>query len=210
MTITNEILSHFSDYTVFTYRDVYLYASKRKIKPSNLIRLLSYWNKSGKIYRISKGVYTTKKEDSLTGFAFQPFYYGLLYALTIKELWTQNAKPEIITLKRVRQSTVPIFGSATNTIRLHHAHPRHFFGFEMVKYGNFEIPVSDNEKTLIDLFYYKIRLPIQNYSQILVAINIKKLNKYLSFYDRHTKITVTAFVQKYRPIAKKGKLENRY
>ena len=210
MTITAELMSRFASYPVFTYRDVSAYFSKRKIKRINLIRLLSYLKASGKIYRISKGAYTTKKEDYLAGFAFQPFYYGLLYAMTLRELWTQNARPEIVTLKRVRRSSVPIFEDQSDIVRLHHARPRHFFGFEMMEYVGTKIPVSDNEKILIDLFYYKIRLPVQSYGALLASINTKKLKMYLAQYDRHTKTAVIGFVKKYKKKAEEGALESPY
>jgi hypothetical protein len=113
-------------------------------------------------------------------------------------------------LKRVRKSAISIFGDASDIINIHHSRPKYFFGFDMVAYGDFKIPVSDNEKTLIDLFYYRVRLPIQDYGQLLTSVNLEKLGRYLAAYDEHTKITVTNFVQKYRKLAKKGGLESPY
>ena len=46
---------------------------------------------------------------------------------------------------------------------VHHIPARYFLGFDIISYGELKIPVSDPEKTPIDLFYYKVRFPIQYY-----------------------------------------------
>ena len=206
MTVISEIMKKFSDYPVFTFRDVRLYLKGRK---TSTARILSHMKSTGRIYRVIKGIYSTRLDERVSGFAFQPFYYGTLYALTIRELWTQNSRPEIITLKKVRSSSTNIFEDKVNVV-LHHSKPKYFFGFEMIKTGDMTVPVSDPEKTLIDLFFYKIRLPIQEYSEILKIINAKKLMSYLKAYDKHTRTTVINFVKKYSKPAKLGKLESGY
>lgn len=205
MTLSADIIKKFSAYPAFKYRDVKIYFNNKK----NIARTLSYLKSSGKVHCIVKGVYTTKNDLAVTGFAFEPFYYGLLYALTIKELWTQMAKPEAITLKRVKKTNVKIFNNS-DTIILHHSKPKYFFGFDIIKYNGINIPVSTPEKTLIDLFFYQKKLPIQEYDGLLKSINTKKLNQYLKKYDNHTKTTVTNFIKKNIKQAKKGKLENPY
>ncbi len=210
MTIVNEIKNHFSDYPVFTYRDLILHFSGKRIKPSNLTRILSYMKSNGSLYALKKGVYTFKKNDMVSGFAYAPFYYGLLSALTLRELWTQNSRPEIITIKKVRSNRTPIFGDSKDVIFVHHIPTRYFFGFDIINYGALKLPVSDPEKTLIDLFYYKVRLSLQNYDKLLRFIEIKKVHKYLKAYDKHTSSSVLNFVKKYKISADLGKLSNPY
>ena len=210
MTIVNEIKNHFSDYPVFTYRDLILYFRGKRIKPSNLTRILSYMKSNGSLYTLKKGVYTFKKNDMVSGFAYAPFYYGLLSALTLRELWTQNSRPEIITIKKVRSNRTPIFDDPKDVIFVHHVPIRYFFGFDIIKYGALKLPVSDPEKTLIDLFYYKVKLPLQNYDGLLRSIEIKKVHKYLKEYDRHTSRSVHNFVKKYKLPADMGKLRSPY
>ena len=178
MPAIKEIIDHFSEYPAFSYRDVVLYLRSRKLPTRNITRLLSYMKSNGKIYAVKKGVYTLIKDDMVAGFAYPPFYYGLLSALTIRELWTRNSKPEVITLRKVRKSKVQIFGSSGSIAFIHHIPAKYFFGFDIVTYGKLRVPTSDPEKTLIDLFYYKVGLPIQNLSQLLKAIDKRKLETY--------------------------------
>ena len=210
MTIVKDIIDHFSSYPVFTYRDIMIYFIDRKIKAANLTRLLSYMKSDGKLYVLRKGVYTFKKDDMVSGFSYSPFYYGLLSALTIRELWTQNSRPDIITIKKVRASNVSIFGDSKDRVFVHHIPAKYFFGFDVVKYGDLKMPVSNPEKTLIDLFYYKVRLPIQNYNELLRLVSTKKLRKYLNAYDKHTTATVLNFVKRYKAPADSGRLRSPY
>ncbi len=210
MTIVKDIINHFSDYPVFTYRDLKLYFSDRKMKAANLSRLLSYMKSTGKLYLLRKGVYTFREDDMVSGFSYNPFYYGMLSALTVRELWTQNSHPDIITIRKVRASSAYIFGDVKDRISVHHIPARYFFGFDIIKYGTLNIPVSDPEKTLIDLFYYKVRLPVQNYSGLLGSVNVKKLRGYLKAYDMHTVTTVLNFVKRYKNLADSGKLRSHY
>ncbi len=208
MTITKEILKKFSDYPTFSYNDVELYLTNKAKNPS-ISRLLSHLKNKGHIYSIRKGIYSTKMDISLSGFAFRPFYYGLTYAITIRELWTQESSPEIITLKRVKKNNVKVF-NGKHIVAVHHSNPKYFFGYENVKRGNINIPVSDPEKTLIDMFFYKKRIALQKYDDILKVLDRKKLKRYLKVYDKHTKATVNNFVKEYASAAKKGILENPY
>lgn len=210
MTIVNEIRDHFSDYPVFTYRDLKLYFSGKRVKPSNLTRILSYMKSNGSIYTLRKGVYTFKKNDMVSGFAYAPFYYGLLSALTLRELWTQNSRPDIITMKKVRSTRTRIFDDPKDVIFVHHIPAGYFFGFDIIKYGALKLPVSDPEKTLIDLFYYRVKLPIQNYDKLLQSIETGKIRRYLKAYDRHTSSAVLNFVQRYKRQADKGRLRSPY
>jgi len=201
MTVGQDILKKFANYPAFSYRDVRTYLHGRH-GSRQLSRTLSYLKSKRRIFALRNGVYTVHKDGSVSGFGYGPFYYGLLYALTIRDLWTQNAEPEIMTLRRVRKSRVMIFGKQGIHVSVHHSVPRHFFGFDILRYGEIDIPVSDPEKTLIDLFYYNIRLPIQSYGPLLEKINRKKLMGYLEKYDNHTKKAVMNFIQKYKPVAK--------
>ncbi len=210
MTIVKDIIEHFSNYPVFTSRDLRLYFTGKGAKRHNLARIVSHMKGSGKLYTLRKGVYTFKKDDAVSGFSYAPFYYGLLFALTILELWTQNSRPDIITVRKVRTSKAYLFGDRRDVAFVHHVPAKYFFGFNIVKYGASKVPVSDPEKTLIDLFYYKVKLPIQNYSGLLRATNKAKLQKYLKSYDKHTATTVLNFFEKYKGPADSGKLVSPY
>lgn len=204
-----DIISHFNDWPVFTYRDAKLYCANHG-ESKNLARTLSYMKSKGMLYSVRKGTYSFKNDDMVAGFSYAPFYYGLLSALSMRELWTQNARPEIITMKSVRRSGISIFGDKERTAFLHHIPAKYFFGFDILQYGSLKLPVSDPEKTLIDLVYYKIRLPIQNYSGLLKAVRASKVQGYLKAYDPHTRSAVMNFMKAHRRSAVAGKLDSGY
>jgi predicted transcriptional regulator of viral defense system len=208
MTTTNDIIKKFSDYPAFTYNDVklYIYDSCKKV---NIPRLLSHLKSTGRIHSIIKGAYSFSEDVMVSGFAFEPFYYGMLSALTIREWWTQEAAPEIITLRKIKKSRIKVF-NGLSFVTLHHSRPNYFFGYDILKYGGISIPVSDPEKTLIDLFFYKVRLPIQSYGLLLKKIDEKKVRRYLKVYDKHTVASVEGFLKKNMKLARSGKLESPY
>lgn len=209
MRIANVIIAKFSTYPVFSYRDVRL-SFPGSVKDASLFRALSYLKAKGKLFAVAKGRYTMSSDSAVSGFAFAPFYYGLLYAMSLREMWTQNSRPEIVTLKAVRKGKVHTFNDRRNLVSLHHSTPKHFFGFETLRYGKFSVPVSDPEKTLIDLFYYKVRLPIQSYSALLQAVRVARVKKYLVAYDDHTRAAVGNFIGRYKRLADQGRLKSKY
>jgi predicted transcriptional regulator of viral defense system len=207
MNAGRKIIGKFSQYPAFTYKEVEFYTGR---SVPDLARVLSYMKKTGRIYTIRKGVYTTTKDSMLSGFAYTPFYYGMLSAMTIRGLWTQESRPDIITIRKVRNSRKAVFGDRTDVVFVHHIPARYFFGYDIVKYGRFMLPVSDAEKTLIDLFYYRVRLAVQNYGNLLAAVRQRKLKEYLMTYDAHTVSSVTNFVKRYKRAADSGRLTSEY
>jgi len=55
-----------------------------------------------------------------------------------------------------------------------------FFGYKLLKYEQFYIPVSNIEKTLIDLVYFGIRVPDEVISFMIGKFNRKTFNSYLT------------------------------
>ncbi|MDP2973443.1 MAG: hypothetical protein Q8N60_00180, partial [Candidatus Diapherotrites archaeon] len=54
-----------------------------------------------------------------------------------------------------------------------------FFGFDLIKYYEHWLPVSDIEKTLVDFFYFKEPLSKETLEEIKQKLEKKKLNQYL-------------------------------
>jgi hypothetical protein len=205
--IVNELASKFRTYPAFTYREAKIYLDGIGENTKNLARTISYLKKNGRIASLGKGVYTYNKDSPVIGFGYSPFYYGLLYAMSIREFWTQDSRPELVTIRPVRRTRLKTPDESV-VIFAHHISADRFFGFDFIKYGDFIVPVSDAEKTLIDLFYFRVRLPLQEYGKVLKSVNVTKLRKYISKYDTKTGSAVLKFVKKYKRLADEGKLES--
>src|SRR3989338_9098421 len=106
---------------------------------------------AGKIRRLAKGCYTMYDDPSLAVFCFKPAYLGLQDALSMHNLWEQETIPIIITARKVRQGIRSIMGV---NVLIRRIDKRYFFGYEHKNYGDFYFPVSDVEKTFIDMAYF--------------------------------------------------------
>lgn len=137
--------------------------------------------KQGKIKKLIKGFYAADDDPGLAVFCFKPSYLGLQDALSVRNLWEQETIPVIITTRKVRQGVRKIGG---HNILIHRISPKYFFGFEFVKHGNFYFPVSDIEKTLIDLIYFNQNIDRQLLRQLKKKINLKKFHSYLKKYPK--------------------------
>ena len=204
-----ELKRKFESYPAFTFRDARIYLEGIGENTKNLARSLAYLKKTGKIVTLARGTYTYNKDDLVVGFGYSPFYFGLLYAMSLRGFWTVESRPELITVRTVRGTRVQTVNNEI-AVSVHHISGNRFFGYDFVRYGKFKVPVSDTEKTLIDLFYFRVKLPIQNYSILLKSLKIRKLRKYLSRFDPKTKTAVLEFVHKYKPLADEGRLESPY
>lgn len=209
MSIPNELSSYFKSWPTFRIEDAFLFLRKRhRLSKKTLQVTLSRMAKSARLYRVSKGVFSFTKSAEVAGFAYAPFYYGGLSALMIRDLIDDQVRMEVMTTRAVRRNSSTAFGEIE--ILLHHLSREHYFGFDEVVYGNYAVPVSNPEKTLIDLFHYKIRLPLQEYGRLLRAVDAKKLDRYLRAYGSRTSTAVLSFFKRYKPLADAGRLSSPY
>ena len=133
----------------------------------------------GEIVQITRGVYTFHKDVDVVCFAFSPSYYGLEDALSIRGLSDQATNPIVMSKRNVRRGTRHFIG---RNYLVYHVDKRLFFGYEMVKHNDFWIPVSDPEKTLIDMLYFGYEVRDELWSRLLKTISKSKLRGYLGFY----------------------------
>lgn len=148
-------------------------SSYTRLLVSNLI-------KQGKIRRIGKGLYTRHDESTLAVFAYQPAYLGLQSALSHNGLWEQETIPVIITTRKVRRGIREVLG--TNVL-IRNIDRKHFFGFEHDKEGEFYLPYSDVEKTVIDMVAYNQSMDGEVVRRAKKAIDKDKLERYLQHYS---------------------------
>lgn len=138
--------------------------------------LLHNLAKRGEIKRITKGWYSFQDDPIVSVFCFKPAYIGLQEALSLHGLWEQETNVVIVTTRKVRTGVREILDS---NVILRRIEQRYFFGFDYLKYENFFIPVSDIEKTLIDLIYFKEIIGKDVLREIKKRANKEKLKEYL-------------------------------
>lgn len=193
MKYVNLVREHFSKQYVFSVRDLSIFLSKKRISKPYAYLLLHNLLKRNEIVRVSRGIYSFKKDPVHWGFAFSPFYYGLQEALSLRNAWEQESIPVIITPRRVRPGPREISGA---NILVRRIKRKAFFGFEMIKHYDSFIPVSNTEKTLIDFFYFKEPLPENALDNLLSRANKKKLHAYLQKYPARFRKTFEKAVKK--------------
>ena len=176
MKYIHEFLKHFSKVPVFSARDAeqfLMYIGSGKKYPKRFIQNMQVRNR---IFRLAKGIYTTQNNSEVIGFAFSPFYYGLTYALSYYNVWEERANPVIVTTKIVRSGTRKAMGINISVFRI----PKNlFFGYDMVKGETIYYPISDLEKTFIDLVYFGISLREDTLKRLVARFDRRKLREYL-------------------------------
>lgn len=77
-----------------------------------------------------------------------------------------------------------------------------FFGYSLIPYGNYFIPVADPEKILIDMVYYHEFLPEETKEELLNVISTGLLDEYLSRPSQKMRARVVS------TLGKEGKQES--
>jgi len=133
------------------------------------------------IKRITSGYYSIYDDPIISVFCFKPSYIGLQSALSIHDLWEQETIPVILTTRKIRQGVRDVAGS---NIILHRISSRYFFGIEYKKEGDIHIPVSDLEKTFIDMLYFKQKIGSDLLKEFKKRMDKEKLKKYAKRYHK--------------------------
>ncbi|MCJ7816270.1 MAG: hypothetical protein MUP55_00285 [Candidatus Aenigmarchaeota archaeon] len=142
--------------------------------------LLNRLLKTGQIKRITRGYYTIHEEPSLIAYCLKPAYLGLQDAMSLHNLWEQETNPIVLTTRRVRPGIRKVFGS---NVIIRRISPKHFFGYDYVRQGEFLLPVSDIEKTFIDMVYFR-EMRKEMAKAFRRRIDREKLREYLKRYHR--------------------------
>ena len=143
--------------------------------------LLHNLAKRGEVKRITKGWYTVHDDPVVTVFAFRPAYIGLQEALSLRGLWEQETNVVLLTALRARTGVRSMMGS---TVVVHRLSSKYVFGFDYVAYGDFILPVSDLEKTLIDLVYFNEVPGAGVMRKVSKGVDERKLRSYLRNYPK--------------------------
>jgi predicted transcriptional regulator of viral defense system len=166
-------------FPIFTMADVRLFLKSKGASYAYARLMLHNLLKKGEITRLTKGIYTFHHDVTVVGFAFRPFYYGLEDALMIRRLSLQGMNPLVLTTRNVRTGVRQFKGRNYVVYRI----PKErFFGYSLVKYGDFWIPVSDVEKTVIDMLCMSGGIRDELWPGIMEVLDMKRLRLYLKNY----------------------------
>ena len=177
----SRVMSLFKESPVVSFNSIKLIVKNKKNVRQYTKQLVRNMIKQGKIKRLTRGFYTSRDEISLLVFCFKPSYLGLQDALSIHNLWEQETIPVIISTRKIRPGIRKIFGA---NMLIRRIDKEYFFGYDYVKQGDFYLPVSDVEKTFIDMVYFRQPLDKEVINEIKRSIDVKKLNLYLKKYPK--------------------------
>ena len=186
-----EVLGLFQRSPVVSYTSVSNIIKTRKARSQNTKQCIRRLVSSGKVKRLAKGYYTRYSDPSLIVFCFKPSYLGLQNSLSFHNLWEQETIPVILTASKIRQGVREVMGV---NVLLRRMEKKYLFGFDYYKDGDFWLPYSDKEKTLIDMVYFKERLSKEAIKSFAKAINKNKLMQYLKHYPKRIKRAVLGYV----------------
>jgi predicted transcriptional regulator of viral defense system len=174
-------------FPIFTISDLRIALKDRKISNEYLHVLIHNLLESGEIKKITKGAYTFHDNAAVVGFAFRPFYYGLESALSIRGMSGQGTNFVVVTARNVRVGVRSFEG---RNYRIARIDKELLFGYGLVRYSGFWLPVSDLEKTVIDMVYFQIHIAKELIGEIKKNIDIAKMEKYLDKYDQGFRLKV--------------------
>ena len=176
MKYIREFLENFKKTPAFTFKGAERFLKYKGSTSAYAKLFMSKLVKSGRTYRITKGNYSLFKDNEIVGFPFYPFYYGLGFALTNHGLSKQQFNPHVITTRNVRAGLRTAFCSNFYVSKISEGM---FFGYIYVKGENFSYPLSDIEKTLIDMLYYDFSVEEYVYENIFKRLDKRKTREYL-------------------------------
>lgn len=168
----DKLREFFKETPVFRARDVEVLTGSRGYTHLILHKL----SEKGEVKRVVKGWYSLHDDPVVAVFCFKPAYIGLQEALSLHNLWEQETNVVIVSTRRIRTGVRKILDS---NVVVHRISGEYFFGFEYLKYGEFFVPVSDVEKTLIDLAYFNETPSEEVLNEIRRRIDPRRLKFYL-------------------------------
>ncbi len=150
--------------------------------------VMNHLLKRGEIRRITRGYYTIHDDPSLLVYCLKPAYIGLQDAMSFHNLWEQETSPIIITSRKVRCGIRKVMG---HNVLVRRISKEYFFGYEHYKHGDFSLPVSDVEKTFVDMVYFwEMEKPTAR--NFKMKIDRKRLDNYLRKYPANFRKKVLA------------------
>ncbi len=187
MKYIKEFLDSFSSRELFSTRDVKLFLKSKGASGEYVSLFLNKLVSSGKIIRLTKGIYSFSKNIDFVEKAIFPSYHALQDALSLHKIWGQQTIPIIITPRKIRSGERVI---AEGKIIVRRINRKMFFGYETIPQLNSWITVSDLEKTLIDFAYYDEPLTKETLFEMKKRIDKKKMANYLKQLTKRLRVKI--------------------
>ena len=143
------------------------------------LQLLHTMARRGEVHRLVRGWYSASDDPVAAVFALAPAYIGLQDALSLRGIWEQETNVVVVTSGKGEPGARSVFGSR---VTVHRIDPRYFFGFDFIPYGRYQVPVSDPEKTMIDLVYFRERPGKEAVVETMKRADRGLLRRYLRRY----------------------------
>jgi len=152
--------------------------------------VMNHLLRRGEVKRITRGYYTVYDDPSLLVYCLKPAYIGLQDAMSFHDLWEQETPPIVITSRMVRCGIRKVMG---HNVLVRRISKEYFFGYEYCRYGDFSLPVSDVEKTFIDMVYFG-EIEKSLVREFKMKVDHKKLEEYLKRYPINFREKVLALL----------------
>jgi len=194
----NEKMASFS---IFSLKDI------KKVDPSFDRRRLSEWQEKGYIKKVVKNFYVFSdlqiKEQSLFLIAnqiYEPSYVSLEMAFS----WHHLIPEGVYTITSVTSKKTTEFKTEFGNFNYKHIKATLLFGYDLVKYDNRNILISDIEKTVLDYIYFNSQIKTVkdfeglrfNVSEFKEKADMIKFYKYLEMFDnKQMKKRVKSFIK---------------
>lgn len=175
-----ELMKILERYPLFTQNDV----AKLTNKGEKYIRTMLYrLAKKSRIKRVEKGKYTMHEDAMIfASHISKPSYLGLWTAFRYYN-WTQQQPFSFFLLSPVSRKRIKFDNTEMIFIK-----NKHMFGYKKERYGDFDIFISDKEKTIIDGLLF--HLPIDDIKTGLddEDLDFEKLAEYANRTKNHSLI----------------------
>jgi len=164
--------------------------------------LLHHLTKKGEIIRIRRGWYTFHPDPLVFIYTLPPgtAYYGLGFAAHIHGAWAQVPNPEILTYAAPRKIRTGTHQLLDANIIVRRISPKLFGGYTLIRHGNWLLPVSTPEKTLLDILYYKYPFTDEIIEELAEKIDTQEITRLLHEhpYPKRVKNTIKKLTAKQR------------
>jgi predicted transcriptional regulator of viral defense system len=145
-----ELKEHFKDFVLFSLKDI------KKIDPAFHRRRLSEWKEKGYIKHIINGfyVFADQKPDENTLFFIANKIYNPAYVSLEAALGYYGFIPEaVFAVTSVSTRKTKTFSTIYGKMIYQHIHPRYFWGYDLVEFGDFRFKIASPEKAVLDFLY---------------------------------------------------------